>query len=256
MSEGPVLRARELVKRFGGLTAVDRVSLEVGGGEIHALIGPNGAGKTTLVNLIAGELPPDHGRVWLSGREITRLKVAQRAWLGLARSFQISSLFGSLTALEHVALALQGRWQSSFRFWRDVARDRSLLGRAREGLLRVGLEDAADVPAEALSHGQRRQLELAMALAMDPVLLLLDEPLAGIGVEEGERMVELLAGLRGRVAVLLVEHDMDAVFRLADRITVLSYGRVIASGPPGFIRDHPEVVRAYLGEAEVIDAAP
>ncbi len=256
MCEGAVLRACELVKRFGGLTAVDRVSLAVESGEIHALIGPNGAGKTTLVNLIAGELRPDHGRVWLSGREITRLKVAKRARLGLARSFQISSLFGSLTALEHVALALQGRWGSSFRFWGDAARDEGLLRRARAELARVGLEDAADVPAEALSHGQRRQLELAMALAMDPVLLLLDEPLAGIGLEEGERMVELLAGLRGRVAMLLVEHDMDAVFRLADRITVLTYGRVIASGPPALIRDHPEVVRAYLGEGEASDAAP
>jgi branched-chain amino acid transport system ATP-binding protein len=236
------------VKRFGGLLATDNVSIEVRPGEIHALIGPNGAGKTTLIGQLTGTLAPDSGTIHFAGRDVTRLPTHARVRLGLARSFQITSVLCEFTALDNVALAVQAHQGHSFRFLADARTDERLRVPAREGLDAVGLGSRADVLASALSHGEQRQLEIAMALAGDPRLLLLDEPMAGMGVEESLRMVDLLRGLKGRRAMLLIEHDMDAVFALADRITVLVYGRAIASGTPEEIRAHPEVRQAYLGD--------
>lgn len=246
----PVLVAQGLVRRFGGVTAVDGVDLELYPGEIHALIGPNGAGKTTLVDLLTGEQSPQAGRVLLLGRDVTRLAVDARARLGLARSFQIASVVPTLTALENVALAVQAHRGSSFRFFTDAARERELVEPALALLERVGLRERAQVLAGVLAHGEKRALELAMVLAGEPHVLLLDEPLAGAGPEESRQIVALIAGLRGAYAVLLIEHDMDAVFRLADRITVLVHGRVLASGSPAEVRRDPAVRAAYLGEEE------
>jgi branched-chain amino acid transport system ATP-binding protein len=243
----PLLRIEELVKQFGGIMASDDVTLEVAPGELHAIIGPNGAGKTTLIGELAGEIAPDAGRVFFDGRDITALRPDQRAALGLARSFQITSLFLDFTALDNVALAVQAQAGHSFRFWRDARRDPALRDPARAALADVGLDARADVRASELSHGEHRLLELAMALASKPRLLLLDEPMAGLGPEESARVVQMLRGLKGSVGILLIEHDMEAVFALADRITVLSYGRVIASGVPDAIRADAEVRRAYLG---------
>ncbi|MDO9711898.1 ABC transporter ATP-binding protein [Paracraurococcus lichenis] len=247
----PILRLEGLRKRFGGLAVTDDVSLEVAPGEIHAVIGPNGAGKTTLIHQVSGTLRPDAGRVLFAGRDVTTLPLARRARLGLARSFQITAVLPGFTALENAALAVQARSGSSFRFIRPAASEVALNREALEALDQVGLGARAQVPAGALSHGERRQLELAIALAMQPRLLLLDEPLAGAGPEETERLVRLLRSLKGRYAVLLVEHDMQAVFALADRISVLVYGRVIATGAPAEIRADPAVRAAYLGEDEV-----
>jgi len=244
----PLLSTEGLVKRFGGLLATDTVSLEVRPGEIHALIGPNGAGKTTLIGQLTGTLAPDSGTIRFAGRDVTRLPTHARVRLGLARSFQITSVLREFTALDNVALAVQAHQGHSFRFLADARSDERLRGPARQGLEAVGLGSRADALASALSHGEQRQLEIAMSLAGDPKLLLLDEPMAGMGIEESQRMVELLRGLRGRRAMLLIEHDMDAVFALADRITVLVYGRAIASGTPDEIRAHPEVRQAYLGD--------
>ncbi len=235
-----VLAAEALVRRFGGVTAVDGVSLDLHAGEIHALIGPNGAGKTTFVDLLAGEQRPQAGRILFGGRDVTRLPVDARARLGLARSFQIASVVPGMTALSNVALAVQAHAGSSFRFFADADREPELLEPARDLLARVGLSDRAEVPAGLLAHGEKRALELAMVLAGRPRVLLLDEPLAGAGPEESRRIVELVAGLRGAYAVLLIEHDMDAVFRLADRVTVLVHGRVVASGVPAEVRRDPE----------------
>jgi branched-chain amino acid transport system ATP-binding protein len=248
VAEAPLLAVSGLVKRFGGLVATDKLDLEVGPHELHALIGPNGAGKTTLIGQIAGELRPDTGSIHLAGRDITDEPVHRRCSLGLARSFQITSVLRDFTVLQNVALAVQARLGHSFRFWRDARRDPALNGPAREILAQIGLERRADTPAGTLSHGEHRQLEIAMALATAPRLLLLDEPMAGMGPEESARMVEILRGLKGKVGMLLVEHDMDAVFALADRITVLVYGRAIASGTADEIRRHPEVREAYLGD--------
>jgi branched-chain amino acid transport system ATP-binding protein len=245
----PPLRVETASKRFGGLLAVDSVSLEVEAGEIHALIGPNGAGKTTLVNLVSGALRPDGGRIHLAGRDATALPLHRRRHLGLGRSFQITSILPGFTVLENVALAVQAVAGTSFSFVRDAGLDAALNGPAEVALARVGLAAVAGRTAGALSHGAKRQLELAMALTGSPRVLLLDEPMAGTSPEESRRMVELIQGLKGEVAVLLVEHDMDAVFRLADRITVLVGGRVIATGAPEKIRADREVRRAYLGEA-------
>jgi branched-chain amino acid transport system ATP-binding protein len=236
----PELRVEGLSKRFGGVTASDGVDLDLEAGEIHALIGPNGAGKTTLVNMMAGELRPDRGRILLAGREVTGLPVARRRHLGLSRSFQITSVFDGFSALDNVALAVQALDGHSFRFLGDARADPRLAGPAGAALAEVGLADAAAVPAGELAHGERRQLEVAMALV--------GQTMAGMSLEESRRMVELLAGLKGRYAVLLVEHDMDAVFRLADRISVLVYGRIVASGAPGAVRENALVRRAYLGE--------
>jgi branched-chain amino acid transport system ATP-binding protein len=243
-----LLALRGLVKRFGGLTATDGVSLEVAPGEIHALIGPNGAGKTTLIHQISGALAPDAGSIRFGGRDVTGLPMHARVATGLVRSFQVTNVFRRFSVLDNVALAVQARSGSSMRLWRAVAGDTGLFDEARELLERIGLAQRADVPAVALAHGEQRQLEVGLALATGPKLLLLDEPLAGMGPEESERMVQLVAGLAGRCTLLLVEHDMQAVFRLAQRISVLVSGRVIATGAPDDVRRDGEVRRAYLGD--------
>ena len=245
-----LLEIRGLVKRFGGLAATDGVDLDVRQGEIHAVIGPNGAGKTTLIGQVCGTLAPDAGRILLAGIDATRLAPHQRAELGLARSYQITSIFPSFNVIDNVALAVQARSGSSFRFWQPVADERQLADAAQEILNRVGLGELAQRTAGALSHGEHRQLEMALALATRPKLLLLDEPMAGMGSEESARMVDLIAALRGEYSVLLVEHDMDAVFRLADRISVLVAGKIIATGSVAEIRDDADVRLAYLGEDE------
>lgn len=244
------LKARSLIKAFGGLMATDNLSLEVAPGELHAVIGPNGAGKTTLVNLLSGLLKLDAGAITFAGRDITRLSAPARVKAGLVRSFQITSIFRDFTALENVMLPVQAQQGHSFRFWTPVSRDARLTAPARELLERVGLGDRADVRAGNLAYGEQRQLEIAIALATGPSFLLLDEPMAGMGPEESQGLVEFLGALKGRYTMLLVEHDMDAVFALADRITVLVYGRVIATGTPDEIRNDPEVRAAYLGEEE------
>ena len=243
-----LLETAGLTKRFGGLVATGEVSLSVAPSEIHAVIGPNGAGKTTLIGQLSGELKPDSGAIRFAGADISRLGPARRAALGIARSFQITSIFREFTTLDNVALAIQARAGHSFRFWRAARQDASLRDPAFAALGIVGLAGRADLPAGSLAHGEKRALELAMALATRPRLLLLDEPMAGMGPEESASMVRLLAGLKGRFSIVLVEHDMDAVFALADRITVMVYGRVIASAEPAAIRADPEVRRAYLGE--------
>ena len=244
-----VLAVRGLVKRYGGLVVTSDVDLDVRAGEVHALLGPNGAGKTTLLGQLTGEVKPDAGRIVFEGRDITRMPVHSRARLGIGRSFQITSVFSDLTVIENVALAVQVHAGHSFRFWRRAASERSLLDPAMDLLQRVGLAHEAQRPAADLSHGQHRQLEIGIALAGRPKLLLLDEPMAGMGAEDSVRLTELLLGMKGKVAMLLVEHDMTAVFALADRISVLVYGQRIATGSPAEIRVNPEVCRAYLGDA-------
>ncbi|MFN4163990.1 MAG: ABC transporter ATP-binding protein [Ferrovibrio sp.] len=244
----PVLRASNLVKRFGGLTATDDFSIEIRPGEIHAVIGPNGAGKTTMIGQLIGELRPDAGSIRFMGQDITHLPVHKRSHLGIARSFQITSIFLNFTALDNVALAVQAHDGHSFRFWADARRDARLRDPAMAALQQVGLAHRADVVASALSHGEHRQLEIAMALATKPKLLLLDEPMAGMGPEDSARMVTMLQGIKGSVTMLLIEHDMDAVFALADRITVLVYGHGIATGTPDEIRRNEQVRQAYLGD--------
>jgi branched-chain amino acid transport system ATP-binding protein len=243
-----LLETRGLIKRFGGLVATDNLSIEVREGEIHALIGPNGAGKTTLIGQLTGNLRPDAGTIHFDGRDVTRLPIHARVQLGLARSFQITAVLREFSVIENVALAVQAHAGHSFRFLADVRFDKSLREPAWQSLELVGLDGRAGVPAAALSHGEQRQLEIAMALAGKPRMLLLDEPMAGMGAEESRDMVQLLHHLKARYGILLIEHDMDAVFALADRITVLVYGRAIASGTPDEIRANPEVRHAYLGE--------
>ena len=243
-----LLETRGLLKRFGGLVATDHLSIEVRAGEIHALIGPNGAGKTTLVSQLTGNLRPDAGTIHFAGRDITHLPIHARVRLGLARSFQVTSVLREFSTIENVALAVQAHAGHSFRFLRNVRFDMSLREPAWQGLEIVGLDARAGVPASALSHGEQRQLEIAMALAGQPRLLLLDEPMAGMGPEESKDLVQLLRRVKERCGILLIEHDMDAVFALADRITVLVYGRAIATGTPEEIRANPEVRQAYLGE--------
>ena len=250
MSEA-LLSLRNLRKRFGGLAVTDDVSLDVRPGEIHAVIGPNGAGKTTLINEISGVLPLDSGQILFEGRDITALSMPRRARLGLARSFQITSVIPAFTALENVALAVQAGAGSSFRFLRPAASEQKLNAPAMVALDQVGIAGRAHTPAGAMSHGEKRQLELAIALATQPRLLLLDEPLAGAGPEETERLVGILRGLKQRYTIVLVEHDMQAVFAMADRISVLVYGRVIATGTPEAIRGNAEVRAAYLGEDDI-----
>jgi branched-chain amino acid transport system ATP-binding protein len=244
----PLLAVRGLRKRFGGLVATDDVALDVAEGETLAMIGPNGAGKTTLISQLAGNLRPDGGTIRFAGADVTALSAAARSHRGLARSFQITSIFRDFSALDNVALAAQAHAGHSFRFWRPARAEAALRDPARAVLAQVGLDERADVLAGTLAHGEQRQLEIAMALATRPRLLLLDEPVAGMGTDESQRMVRLLQGLRGRHTIVLVEHDMDVVFALADRISVLVYGRVIATGPPKAIRVNAEVRRAYLGE--------
>ena len=243
-----MLEVSQLTKNFGALRATDGIDFDVREGETHAIIGPNGAGKTTFISQLAGNLRPDGGRIVFAGEDVTRLPAPHRARKGLARSFQITSIYLEFTALHNVALAIQARVGHSFRFWRSAFTDPTLLEPARRFLDEVGLGARADVVAASLSHGEQRQLEVAMALATQPRLLLLDEPMAGMGAEESQRMIGFLGTLKRRHTIILVEHDMDAVFRLADRISVLVYGRLIATGEPEAIRANPEVRAAYLGE--------
>jgi branched-chain amino acid transport system ATP-binding protein len=243
-----ILHLVSLRKAYGALVVTDDVTLDIRPGELHAVIGPNGAGKTTLIHQISGLAPSDSGRILFDGHEITRLPMAERVRRGLARSFQITSILPGFPALENVALAVQARSGSSFRLFGDAAREKGLNGEAMGYLAQVGLAHRAMVTAGQLSHGEKRQLELAIALATKPKLLLLDEPLAGTGHEESERVVETLRGLKGRYTIVLIEHDMDAVFSLADRVSVLVYGRVIATGTPAEVRANAEVRAAYLGE--------
>ena len=247
---GPVLQVRALSKRFGGLTASDAIDLDVRPGEIHALIGPNGAGKTTLIAQLCGELTQDSGTIELDGESLAGLPPASRASLGIARTFQITELLPDFTAAENVALAVQVRDGHSFRLLRDARRDATLRARALDHLATVDMADRADILASSLSHGEAKLLELAVALATAPRLLLLDEPMAGLGPTESAAMIETLRALRSRAAILLVEHDMDAVFSLADRVSVLVHGRVIATGTVAEIRDDPAVRAAYLGEGD------
>jgi len=249
MSES-LLQVTDLAKRFDGIVATDHLSLSVAAGDLHAIIGPNGAGKTTLISQLSGQLMPDTGRIHFAGHDITGLPMYRRSRLGLARSFQITSLFLDLSVLDNVALAVQAHAGHSFRFWREARSEPELREPARAALQRVGLSERAEWPAFVLSHGEHRLIELAMALAGQPRMLLLDEPMAGLGPDESTRMVELLRALKEELTILLVEHDMEAVFALADRITVLVYGRVIASGAPADIRADAAVREAYLGEEE------
>ena len=244
----PVLTLSNLSKSFGALKATDTVSLTLLSGEIHALIGPNGAGKSTLIGQIAGRIAPDSGSITFRGRDVTQLSTAQRARMGLGRTFQISSLIPEFSARRNVMLALQARQGSPFRFVKPVLRDRGLIDGAQAILARVGLEGRASVPSAELSHGERRLLEIAVALALEPACFLLDEPMAGMGTEGVGTLVRFLRDLKQQAPILLVEHDMDAVFALADRISVLVYGRVIASGTVAEIRNDPRVREAYLGE--------
>jgi branched-chain amino acid transport system ATP-binding protein len=246
-----LLQVEGLSKRFGGVVASDSITLDVPIGELHAIIGPNGAGKTTLIGQLAGEITPNSGRIRFAGRDITGLPAYRRSQRGLARSFQITSLFPDFTALDNVALAVQAHSGHSFRFWRDARREAELREPARAALDRVGLSERGDVLVSSLSHGEHRQIEIAMALATRPRMLMLDEPMAGMGPEETTRVVQTLRELKQELTILLIEHDMEAVFALADRITVLVYGRVIASGTPDEIRANDEVRQAYLGEQEM-----
>src|ERR1700688_561241 len=248
----PLLCVEGLVRRFGGIVATDNVSLDVARGELHAIIGPNGAGKTTLISQLTGQLLPHAGTIRLAGADITDVPAYRRSALGLARSFQITSLLLDFTAADNVALAAQAHDGHSFRFWGNARKESRLRNVARAALERVGLASRADTLVSKLSHGEQRELELAVALATSPQVLLLDEPMAGLGTTESARMVKLLQELRREVTIVLVEHDMDAVFALADRITVLVYGRVIASGVPAAIRQNQEVKRAYLGDQHAV----
>jgi len=247
-----LLKVEGLTKRFGGVVASDNVALDVVPGELQAIIGPNGGGKTTLIGQLTGEIVSDAGRIVFDGQNITALPVYDRSLLGLARSFQITSLFPNFTALENVALAVQAHAGHSFHFWRDARKEPELREPARAALERVGIGHRADAVVASMSHGEHRQIELAMALATGPRMLLLDEPMAGLGPDESARMVKTLRELKQELTILLVEHDMEAVFALADRITVLVYGRVIASGDPASIRANAEVRQAYLGEQEAV----
>jgi branched-chain amino acid transport system ATP-binding protein len=249
-----LLRVENLVRRFGGILATDNLSLDVISGELHAIIGPNGAGKTTLISQLTGQLLPNSGTIHFAGQDITHLPAFRRSALGLARSFQITSLLPDFTACDNVALAAQAHDGHSFRFWGNARKESRLRDAAHAALSRVGLDHRADAVVSELSHGEQRELELAVALATKPQLLLLDEPMAGLGTTESARMVKLLQELRKEVTIVLVEHDMQAVFALADRITVLVYGRVIASGVPAAIRSNEEVKRAYLGDQHVVVA--
>jgi branched-chain amino acid transport system ATP-binding protein len=246
----PLLRADALTRRFGGLTAVDKVSLDLHAREVHAVIGTNGAGKSTLINMLSGELAASSGRIEFDGRDIGNWPQAKRARAGIGRSYQRTTIFPSFSVLENCRLSAQAALPRSWAVWQSAQACTQSLEAAREALEAAGLTAEAQRPAGLLSHGGQRQLEIAMCLAARPRLLLLDEPLAGMGAEETERMLRLLADLKRGHAVLLVEHDMDAVFRIADRITVMVNGTVIASDTPARIRAHPEVLAAYLGPAD------
>ncbi len=246
MSE-TVLQISSLNKRFGAVVAAENIELEIATGEIHALIGPNGAGKTTLIAQVSGELAQDKGEIIFLGHDISRMAVHERTKLGLGRTYQITQVFKDFNVLNNVIMAVMAKSGQGFRFMRPARSDPALRDPALEILTQVGLDSRAEDKAGALSHGEQRQLELALALALRPKLLMLDEPMAGMGAEAGQKMVQVLSGLKGEFSILLVEHDMDAVFALADRISVLDYGRLIASGAPEKIRKDPAVRLAYLG---------
>lgn len=245
-----MLKVNSLVKSFGGLLAIDKLSFQVETGQLHAVIGPNGAGKTTLISQISGELKPDSGTIFFDGNDISEIPIHLRSELGLARSFQITNIFLEMTTWDNVALAVQAQTGHSFHFWKDARKEPNLREPALEFLKQVGLEERNNILAGQLSHGEQRQLEIAMALATRPKMLLLDEPMAGMGPEESNAMVKILLGLKRKLTILLIEHDMDVVFTLADMITVLVYGRGIATDSPDAIRNNPEVQAAYLGEEE------
>ncbi len=245
-----LLKVENLHKAFGAVRACDGIDLVVEKGELLSLIGPNGAGKTTLTKLLTGELQSDEGLIHLENQDITRMSAHKRGLSGIARSYQITSVFPRFTALGNVTLAVQAQQGHSFRFFKRAKLDTTLRDPALEILERVGLGDRAHTVASEMAHGELRQLEIALALAMNPKLLLLDEPTAGMGHEETERMVELIQLLKGTTTIVLIEHDMDTVFALADRIAVLVYGKVLACGDPDRIRRDPEVRVAYLGEEE------
>jgi branched-chain amino acid transport system ATP-binding protein len=247
-----LLKIDGITRRFGGVLASDGIVLSVPAGELHAIIGPNGAGKTTLIGQLIGEIVPNSGTIAFAGNDITALPTYQRSVMGLARSFQITSLFSDFTALDNVALAVQAHAGHSFQFWKKAREETALRDPARAVLARVGLAHRADTVVSSMSHGEQRQLEIAMALATRPRMLLLDEPMAGMGPEESARMVKTLLELKKEYTILLIEHDMEAVFALADRISVLVYGRVIATGLPSEIRANPDVRQAYLGEQEAV----
>lgn len=244
----PILATRNLCKSFGALTATDDVSIDLKPGEIHAIIGPNGAGKSTLIAQISGALKPDAGSVHLAGRDVSGLTTAERAKAGLGRTFQISALAMEDTVLENALLGALGHSGKPWQFWRPASKDPALMASAMSALERVGLASSADQITANLSHGQRRQLEVAVALTLEPRAFVMDEPMAGLGADGSKTMTTFLSSLRTQAPILLVEHDMDAVFALADRISVLVYGRVIATGTVNEIRSSPEVKQAYLGE--------
>lgn len=248
-----LLETRQLFKQFGGLTVTNRCDFTVQQGEIHALIGPNGAGKTTFIAQVAGNLKPDGGRIYFEGRNITGTAMHKRVRLGLARTYQITNIFLKRTVLDNLALSVQARSGSSFRFWRPVRSETHLFDDAAQIAERVGLGARKDVIAGNLSHGEQRQLEVGLALASQAKLLLLDEPMAGMGLDESAQVIELIREINQKVTILLVEHDMDAVFQLAHRISVLVYGEIIATGTPAEIRSNPDVQRAYLGEEVTLD---
>ncbi len=248
MNADVLLRGRELTRRWGGLVAVDKVSIELRRGQVHAVIGTNGAGKSTLINMLSGEFPPSAGEVELLGQDITQWPQPRRARAGLGRSYQRNTIYPSFDVLENCRLAAQALHQRPWQWWRDARRFDDTMGLAREAARRAGLDGVLDRQAGLLSHGQKRQLEIAMCLATQPQVLLLDEPLAGMGAEETDRMLALMAELKAGHAILLVEHDMDAVFRIADLITVMVNGAVIATGTPDAVRNDAGVRTAYLGE--------
>ena len=243
-----MLSLASLSKRFGGVVAVDGATLDVAAGEVHALIGPNGAGKTTLINLISGGTGLDAGQITFLGSDLTKAKPHDRVRAGLARSYQITSIFRRFSVLDNLALAVQARSGSSFSFWKPVAAEHALFDEARTIAEEINLSSKLDFLASSLSHGEQRALEVGLALATRPKLLLLDEPMAGMGPEESNFMIALIGRVRAQVAVLLVEHDMVAVFRLADRISVMVNGRLIATDRPEKIRVNAEVRKAYLGD--------
>ena len=243
-----LLRGRDITRRWGGLVAVNKVSIELHQGSVHAVIGTNGAGKSTLINILSGEIAPSSGQVELSARDVTRWTQPQRARAGLGRSYQRNTIYPSFTVVENCRLAAQARTPKPWLWWQDAADCEVSVAAARDAAARTGLEQFLEVPAGLLSHGQKRQLEIAMCLATSPRVLLLDEPLAGMGAEETERMLKLLQDLKSSHAILLVEHDMDAVFRVADCITVMVNGTVIACGTPEYVRNSAEVRTAYLGD--------
>jgi branched-chain amino acid transport system ATP-binding protein len=245
-----MLRTESLVKRFGGILVSDAISIDIAPGELHAIIGPNGAGKTTLINQLSGEMASNSGNVWFDGTDVTSLAIHERARIGLLRSYQITSIFEDFTVRENAVLAAVGAREHGWRFLQPMLSRSGPAKAAQQALHDCGLAARADVPAADLAYGERRQLEMAMALAAQPKFLLLDEPMAGMSVQESAEVVAMLARLKGSYTILLIEHDMEAVFALADRITVLVYGKVMFTGTPDEIRNHPEVRAVYLGEEE------